>query len=201
MRILKVIDKGCDNIMKNHIIFFVLFLFLLTNPCYATETISKKGKDISLKLSVTLQQELLSAMEKGGAVNAIGVCSEKAFLIAEKISKETGAISVSRISEKYRNPFSKPDDFDMSVINEFKSLKEKNKEYPDFLVKEKPNSYIYYKTIIIGDLCLKCHGEKDKIEPDVLKNIYSIYPDDKARGYKKGDFRGLIRVEIDKKSF
>ncbi len=190
--------------MKNIIIFSVFFLFLLTNQGKATnstEIIQKKGNEISLKLLSSLQQELKSAMEKGGAVNAIGVCSEKAFLIAEKISKETGAISVSRISEKYRNPFSKPDDFDMSVINEFKSLKEKNKEYPDFLAKENTNSYIYYKQIIIGDLCLKCHGDKDIMEKEVLKTINSIYPEDKATGYKKGDFRGLIRVEIDKKSF
>jgi hypothetical protein len=39
------------------------------------------------------------------------------------------------------------------------------------------------------------------MEKEVLKTINSIYPEDKATGYKKGDFRGLIRVEIDKKSF
>jgi hypothetical protein len=35
--------------------------------------------------------------------------------------------------------------------------------------------------------------------PEVSKRIEKLYPDDLAIGYKEGDFRGLIRVEMQDK--
>jgi len=184
--------------MKITLCLFLLILLFNADPSLAGDTVANKGNDIAAKLSISLQQELISAMGKGGAINAIEVCSKKAFMISDSIAKEAGAIKVSRISEKYRNPFSKPDAFDMNVIAEYNSQKEKNGSYPVFMVKERENSHIYYRPIITGELCLKCHGEKEKMEPEVRNRIDSIYPEDRATGHAKGDLRGFVKVEMRK---
>lgn len=175
-----------------------LILPLFAAPCIAGDAVATRGEEISSKLIVALQQELVSAMSKGGAVNAIEVCSIKAFEIAEGLAKETRAIRVSRISERNRNPLSRPDDFDRNVIAEFMRSKKESGSYPVFVVKERENSHFYYRPVIIGELCLKCHGEKEKMAPEVRNKIDSIYPDDRATGYGKGDLRGLVRVEMRK---
>jgi hypothetical protein len=184
--------------MKTTLALIVLVLPLFAAPCIAGDAVATRGEEISSKLIVALQQELVSAMSKGGAVNAIEVCSIKAFEIAEGLAKETRAIRVSRISERNRNPLSRPDDFDRNVIAEFMRSKKESGSYPVFVVKERENSHIYYRPVIIGELCLKCHGEKEKMAPEVRNKIDSIYPDDRATGYGKGDLRGLIRVEMRK---
>ncbi len=184
--------------MKTTLALFVLVLPLFAAPCIAGDALATKGEEISSRLIVSLQQELVSAMGKEGAVNAIEVCSKKAFMIADGIAKEAGAIRVSRISEKYRNPLSRPDDFDRNVIEEFMRRKGESGSYPLFLVKERENSHIYYRPVITGEICLKCHGEKEKMAPEVRNRIDSIYPDDRATGYGKGDLMGLIRVEMRK---
>jgi hypothetical protein len=189
--------KGTDA-MKTTLALFVLVLPLFAAPCIAGDAAATKGEEISSRLILSLQQELVSAMGKGGAVNAIEVCSKKAFMIAEGIAKETGAIRVSRISEKYRNPLSRPDDFDRNVLAEFMRRKGESGSYPPFLLKERENSHIYYRPVITGELCLKCHGEKEKMAPEARIMIDLIYPDDRATGYGKGDLRGLIRVEMRK---
>jgi hypothetical protein len=45
-------------------------------------------------------------------------------------------------------------------------------------------------------MCLICHGDKQTMAPSAAKILAERYPDDQARGYKEGDFRGLIRIKF-----
>ncbi|MBV5321708.1 MAG: DUF3365 domain-containing protein, partial [Sulfuricurvum sp.] len=56
------------------------------------------------------------------------------------------------------------------------------------------NTIMFYKPIVINnEACLKCHGN---VEGDLAKAITAAYPEDKATGYKMGDLRGMIAIEI-----
>ena len=57
----------------------------------------------------------------------------------------------------------------------------------------------YYKPMFVQNKCLLCHGDNNTRMPEVSKRIEKLYPDDLAIGYKEGDFRGLIRVEMQDK--
>jgi len=57
--------------------------------------------------------------------------------------------------------------------------------------------YRYYFPLKVLKLCLTCHGTPGKdIKPEVYEAIKRKYPEDKAIGYREGDFRGVVRVEI-----
>jgi len=43
--------------------------------------------------------------------------------------------------------------------------------------------------------CLKCHGDISK-NKELSDFMHEYYPEDKAVGYKMGDLRGAILVEI-----
>jgi lysophospholipase L1-like esterase len=61
---------------------------------------------------------------------------------------------------------------------------------------EEDGSFRYYKALTVGELCLKCHGPLEDLEPDVRRSLRENYPGDLALGYALGDFRGSIRVAI-----
>ena len=52
----------------------------------------------------------------------------------------------------------------------------------------------YVEPITIRPACLKCHGET--LAPGVAQKIDALYPDDTARGFSEGDFRGLFWVRM-----
>jgi len=51
----------------------------------------------------------------------------------------------------------------------------------------------------MGKACVKCHGDVKKMNKEAYGIILKRYPDDKAIGYKEGDFRGAFIAEIIKK--
>jgi hypothetical protein len=160
-----------------------------------------EGNQIATDLMKSLQAELKSAIMEGGFENAIEVCNLKALPITEKIEKiSNGNISIKRTSFKYRNPENAPDDIETSALEHFENLLAKNEVLPDQYVqkvtKESIVQYYYYKPLIIENVCLGCHGNPENMDAKLLNQISQLYPEDKATGYKEGDFRGLISVII-----
>ena len=48
------------------------------------------------------------------------------------------------------------------------------------------------KAIPTGGVCLACHGEN--LAQGVQETITTLYPNDKATGFKSGDIRGAFVV-------
>lgn len=142
-----------------------------------------------------LLQNVAAAIQKGGTEYAVDFCHVKAIPITDSLSKEV-RMSIQRISDKNRNPENNLDtETDRSVFDEFK----KKQELVDTLFKAK-SQYVYYKRINLAmPTCMKCHGNPTTdIEEKTLQKIQSLYPNDKAIGYKLNDFRGLWKIEINK---
>lgn len=173
---------------------------LLANPAAGDELAALKdeGKGLIKQFATELKGELVSAIKSGGPVNAIGVCNMKAPQIADNISQASGW-TVARSSHKLRNPANAADDFTATAIAEFLT-RQANGEKPGTMVKvqivEENGDRVFrmIKAIPTGKVCLACHGA-DSVKPQVEAALKEHYPEDKARGFKLGEMRGVFTLK------
>lgn len=148
------------------------------------------------EFATSLQGELGAAIKAGGAVNAIEVCSTKAPAIAADISKKQGW-KVARTSLNPRTSKYAPDAWETKVLKEFEARKAKGEnpaqmEYSEVIKDKKEFRYMKAIAIPADAPCLICHG--DKIDPAVGAKLKTLYPQDRATGYKTGDIRGAFTI-------
>ncbi len=158
------------------------------------------GKKATMTLLKTLLGEVTTSLEEKGPVATINYCSERAYPLTDSISEAFG-VKIKRTTFKYRNPKNKPDKYEEEALRYFeKFFKEGKKPPAHYVQKVKVGDklvYRYYFPLKVLKLCLTCHGTPGKdIKPEVYEAIKKKYPEDKAIGYKEGDFRGVVRVEI-----
>ena len=160
------------------------------------DMLKKEAVEIVMKFGGTLKPQLKQALESGGPVNAIEVCSKKAPEIAQQLSSETGW-SVKRVSLKPRNSKSAiPDAWEEKVLKEFDERQAKG-ESADTIAKGEivDGRFRFMKAQGVEAVCLNCHAAD--IKPEVADALKKHYPDDKARGYSLGQIRGAFSLSKD----
>ncbi len=163
--------------------------------------IAAVGDSIAKTLLKTLKQELLSAIEVSGPVGAVEVCNVKALPLTETVARQAGMpVSVKRTSLKVRNPQNRPDSLELNVLRIFEQAKEAGSPLPPNVIQKIVQGdtvkFRYYKPLEIAPLCVNCHGEPEYLSRELKARLKTLYPEDRAVGYKVGDFRGVIRVEM-----
>lgn len=159
-----------------------------------------KADASAMKLLKTLGKNMKQNMKKGGPLQALDFCSNQAYTLTQKVNNELDAnIKVKRVSTQNRSPLNKPLPEEAKVLEDLHKLQKEGKKLPKYiLTKEKDGSYKYYKPLLISKkVCLKCHGNLS--ESKLKSEIHKRYPNDKAMGYKMGDLRGAVVVEIKSK--
>lgn len=146
--------------------------------------------------SGALKSELMAAMQAGGPVAAIEVCSRRAQEIAREVSDREG-MQLERVSRNYRNPDNAPNAWQLSVLQTFKARQTEGAEpselvWQEFVGAGEDRELRYMKAIITDGLCLQCHG--DTIAPEIRAKLDELYPNDRAVGYREGDVRGAFVV-------
>ncbi len=154
------------------------------------------GDVIAKKILVSLKSELVKGMKEGGAVNALKICNIKAIPLTDDLVNSHNKVEgIKRISRKYRNPGNKPDEIDLLALNDLEKSKDQT---ADKLVQKyfaDGKAYFnYYQSIRVGSFCTTCHGKESNMDKKLVETIRKLYPEDKATGYKAGDFRGAIKV-------
>tara|TARA_R110002073_G_scaffold275217_1_gene438753 strand:- start:35 stop:736 length:702 start_codon:yes stop_codon:yes gene_type:complete len=144
----------------------------------------------------TLKGELETGIKAGGAVKALEICNTKAPQIAEKITTEKG-MQVSRVSLKNRSPTNAPNVWQKTVLENFATRKAAGTdptalEFSEIVEHQDHKEFRFMKAIPTGEVCLACHGEN--LAKGVQETITTLYPDDKATGFKSGDIRGAFVV-------
>lgn len=144
-----------------------------------------------------LKSALKPAMKSGGPVNAINVCNLQAGPIAKAVSAQSDW-KVSRTSLKVRNVNNAPDAWELKTLEQFEQRKAagedvKTLEHSEIITKKGESVYRYMKAIPTGGLCLKCHGSN--LNDAVSGKLKTLYPDDKAIGFKLGDIRGAFSLQ------
>jgi hypothetical protein len=143
-----------------------------------------------------LQTELMQAMQRGGPLEAIDVCNQRAPSIAAEIASETGW-SVGRTSLKYRNPANAPDQWERAVLEGFDAALASGQapaQLQHHEVVEGPdgNEFRFMRAIPTAGLCLTCHGTD--LSGEVTHALERLYPDDQATGYVEGQIRGAFSI-------
>lgn len=144
-----------------------------------------------------LQAALKPAMKSGGPVSAIQICNHQAGPIAEAVSAES-TWQVSRTALKVRNQSNQADAWELLVLQKFEQRKDsgediKTMEFSEVIVSNGKSVHRYMKAIPTGGLCLKCHG--DQLDQAVSQSLKTLYPNDQAVGFSKGDIRGAFSLQ------
>lgn len=153
----------------------------------------EEGRAIAGEFGLQLRTALQTAMNEGGPLAAIRICNEAAPAIAQATAAHSGAV-VGRTSLKLRNPANAPDTHERAALVAFAGMMEPGGQEPpperiDLL---EDGRVRYMSAIVMQPPCLACHGES--LAPQVAEAIDLLYPEDEARGYRAGDFRGAFTI-------
>lgn len=163
----------------------------------------ERARSATRALVGDLMGELSAALSQGGPPQAVTVCSEVAQEIQARHGE--GGVEVGRTSLRTRNPANRPDAFEHRWLERLEALHAAG-ELPPEVARVVPvpgdgdgaaQELRYLKPIVIGsDLCLRCHGPRDGLDPEVRRILDERYPDDEATGYAEGDLRGVVTVRV-----
>lgn len=146
-----------------------------------------------------LQSALTAAMARGGPVHAVTVCRDEAPVIASRLSRETGW-QVRRVATRVRNPFSGlPDAWEQARLGDIQRRMAAGESPTAISVVERvaePDgaSDRYLKPIVVGPLCLACHGAVASQSAELRAVLQREYPYDAAVEYALGDLRGAFSL-------
>ncbi len=182
----------------NKKLIFIIIGFLPFSQALAvdTEQLTQKSRAAIKALGGELKSTLQASMKASGPVDSVAMCQIQAPEIANKVSQSKGMV-VARTSLKYRNQKNKPDAWETSVLEQFEQRKAKGEavktmEFSELTEHDGQKVFRYMKAIPTGDVCLKCHGSN--VQQPIASKIKSLYPNDMATGFKKGDIRGAFSV-------
>ncbi len=169
----------------------IYFLFL-TSSIYSENFVSE-AKSLSDDLKLSLIKNLTDKISIDGPVSAISYCNTNIkFISKNSAGDRINNFEFGRTSHKIRNESNIPNSFMESYLKEFQGKTQKeNKDFIVHLLETKKKVYI--EPLYIQPTCLVCHGEN--ISSDVSQKIKEIYPNDKATGFKLGEFRGFIWIK------
>lgn len=154
----------------------------------------EEARGIAQEFAAELKGELESALDEGGASQAIGVCSEAAPDIAARLSEESGW-SVGRTALLVRNPRNAPDSRERAVMTSFQQRHGEGVELQGMesigIVEEGGLRYVHYmKPIPTQEVCLTCHGSD--VKGSIREALAERYPADAATGFREGEMRGAF---------
>lgn len=137
----------------------------------------------------TLKDTLFKALETSPEA-AIEVCSVRAPELARAASSPT--ITVGRSAFKLRNPKNAAPAWLTPVMTELS--KEKSGSEVSRTVTLPDGRVGYAEPIWMAGPCLTCHGKT--IAPALDAKLKAAYPQDAARGFELGEFRGVFWAEV-----
>ncbi|WP_293648374.1 Tll0287-like domain-containing protein [Thiolapillus sp.] len=185
--------------MKTRILISTILAAGIALPAMAGEQENvMEARKVIKQFATQLKGELKKAMKEGGPVNAISVCNDKAPKITDSVSASSGW-TIARTSLKPRATANSPLPWERKVMEEFEAKKAagadpKTLDYSDVVEENGKKVFRYMKAIPTGKVCLNCHGG-DNVKPEVVMRLKSLYPSDRARGFKEGDIRGAFVVK------
>src|SRR5690554_4040629 len=178
-------------------VVFGLLIALCVSQALADTSTLEEARSHAMLLGKSLKNELVAAMKSGGPLTAISLCNARAMPISQEVSSRTGW-QVGRTSLLVRNPENTADAWENQQLKMFEqrlAAGEPAEQIEVLEVSTEGHTTRYMKAIVIEEACLACHGEA--IAPVLSEQLYSLYPEDKARGYRLGQLRGALSLQRD----
>jgi hypothetical protein len=149
----------------------------------------ERGREALAPFKEQLVDALMAALEEGGPQNAIHVCRDRAPAIAAELSVD--GVEMGRTSHRTRNPDNAPQAWMEPLLTSYLENPENTAPRAVFI---DDATIGYVEPIYVMSFCLSCHGPS--VEPELLAEIRSVYPQDQAVGFKANDLRGLFWVTL-----
>lgn len=109
------------------------------------------------------------------------------------VEQSSGRAKFRVVSNNYRNPRNAPNAFETEAILRFKKeLMRPREQQERFVDVIDGNTYSYAVPILVEAPCLRCHGDSRAAPAAVVRK----YGDKRGFGYKVGDVRGILTVEL-----
>lgn len=158
----------------------------------------EEGQKIAMQTKGVLGKNLMEAINSKGTVGAVTFCSTRAIPLTDSVAVSLNA-KIKRVSDNNRNPSNKANNTEIKYLNEMKLAISQGKNPEPYLTSANGKNLGYYP-ITTNQMCLQCHGQpKTEISPKTLLELNSLYPHDKAVGYKVNELRGMWVVEMNSK--
>ncbi|MFW5634182.1 MAG: c-type heme family protein [Erythrobacter sp.] len=161
--------------------------------------VAARSAPIAQGFAADLRTQLKSALETGGAKNAVSVCQQVAPALAESASEESGA-RVTRIAALHRNPQGGVPP-EMQAQYDSLAAEPVVDGAPARRIWQAEDGRVHFLSAIpmAEQPCSACHGPA--IDPELKAHIESLYPDDAATGFEPGDLRGALLISWPAGSF
>ena len=153
--------------------------------------VQKAQRSYGIAAKDKLFQSLLGALTKSisenGVADSIQVCQTKAPELSDSIGKEAG-IKIGRTSLQLRNPDNKP------LVWAIEFVEQRVEEEVNVQLENEGLGILL--PIRLMDACIKCHGDPNSLDEEVMNAIEKHYPADEATGFATGDLRGYFWIEV-----
>lgn len=154
----------------------------------------KEAKSLASDLRMSLMQNLSEKISKEGVEQAVPFCHANVKAIAKGAAKDRiEKFEFGRTSHKVRNAANNPQPWADNYLKEFAGSKKGEIKKDYILHKLENGKRVYLEPLYVEAKCLLCHGEN--VASTVSAKIKELYPNDKATGFKLGEFRGFIWVK------
>jgi hypothetical protein len=170
----------------------IMLLLAVLPACQRKKIDEDQWKEAGARAVLPFKQDLKRALVTAlgeGPVHAISVCRVEAPRLAEAAS--TATIRIGRTSRKVRNPNNAAKPWMQPLLEKFET-DPNSREPAVVLIDERTVGYA--EPIFVEPLCVTCHGSE--LAPDLKAKIEELYPNDRATGYRPGDFRGVFWAEL-----
>jgi len=175
------------------VLVLVALAFSVLGCQESAETVPQAEMDRAQETLAPFKEELVDALmgtlQEGSPTDAIYVCRERAPEIAARLSVD--GVRMGRTSHKTRNSANAPDPWIEPLLAAYLENPADTKPRAVFV---DDSTLGYVEPIYVMSFCLSCHGSS--IEPALLEEIQSVYPDDQATGFMANDLRGLFWVTM-----
>ncbi len=184
--------------MRNALVVFALLAAGGGTVLADDDAARMKGRAAAAALDETLVTRITRSLKDSGPQGAMSVCAWQARALADEVGERQG-VTVKRTSLRLRNPANGPDAYETELLAGF-AARAREGDLPDESLDERRENgrtvYRYSKPLVVGPLCLVCHGRAGEIPADVRKMLEERYPEDAATGYAEGELRGIVSVVI-----
>ena len=142
-----------------------------------------------------------AAVDEQGVAAAIPVGKDKApQLMADKA--EALGWNIRRVSLRTRNPErATPDAWEAERLEAFDARAAAGEPPASIESAEIVTDaagrrmFRYMKALPVAPVCVQCHGERERMAPELVQALARDYPHDSATGYAPGQIRGAVSVQ------
>lgn len=154
----------------------------------------QRGDLVIISIQNATSSELTRELTAGGPGDAIKVCHLSATALIQRLGREEG-IAAGRTSARLRTPSNAPKPWAAPIVKQYADSKAAD---VDGFAVDLGDRVGVMRPIAHRAVCSSCHGTEEKLNPRVKAELKDRYVADRATGYKDGDLRGWIWVEVPK---